>query len=415
MKSKNKPIIYPSGKGSRKMRTTPPNQKPNILTILFSIVATVFVCSSYLVWTYLIRPMMKTHREEATKLNAILSSIADGVIVQDLTGKIEIMNPSAQKIIDNTIDSMLATQEFDEKTRQARLSSLMSFLTNLQFYETEDIEVGQCVLSAHAAPIICAEEKIGSVVVLRDVTAEAEAKRLKDDFITTISHELRTPLSVIRSYNDLHRMSINQIVGAYQANFLRNLENVDEQIDSLLHLIEQMLDLTQISAGALGIDEEEVNLLEIVETEANHWQDSMTNRELIFQLDLPLQAIWVEGDENRLGRVMHNLLKNAYHYTLPGGKVELSVQSMRDRVQINVRDTGVGIVERDKPLIFSRFYRAIHAEDTFEVGGAGLGLFLSKAIVEAHGGRIWFESQVNKGSTFSFTLPTIKPSSNHQS
>lgn len=395
-----------------------PNRSRNILTILLSLAITTFVSIGYIAWAYLIQPIMKAYREEATKLTAILNSIADGVIVQNLAGEIETMNPSAQKIIDETVEAATMPHKIDEKKQQAqiqaRLSSLLSFLTNLRFYQNQDVEIGRRVLSARAAPIVSAEEEIGSVVVLRDVTAEAEANRLKDDFITTISHELRTPLSVIKGYNDLLKMNASHIDGHYRDNFLQNIKNVDENIDTLLNLIEQMLDLTQINAGSLGIDHERLDLLEIVKFEADQWRETMTEKALTYQLNLPQDPIWVTGDEDRLLRVMHNLLKNAYSYTLPGGQVEVAIQSMTHQVQVDVRDTGVGITERDKPLIFSRFFRAIHAEHTYEIGGAGLGLFLSRAIIEAHGGRIWFDSEMNKGSTFSFTLPTISPNSNHR-
>lgn len=405
------------GGSSVKRNTTPSRtQTRNIFAIVVSVVVAVWAIG-YFVWFRLIQPIVKAQQAEATKLNAILNSIADGVLVQGLSGEIETMNPRAQKIIDETIDST-SLQKIDDTTKEARsrarLSSLLSFLTNLHFFETETVEIGRRVLSARAAPIVNAEEKIGSVVVLRDITAEAESKRLKDDFITTVSHELRTPLSVIKGYNDLLRMNADHIFEEHQTNFLRNIERVDQNIETLLNLIEQMLDLTQINAGALGIDRERINLPPIVKAEAEYWRDSMTEKKLDYQLALPNEDIWVQGDENRLTRVVHNLLKNAHHYTLPGGQVEISMQPLPNQVQVSVRDTGVGIAERDKPLIFTRFFRAIHAETTYEVGGAGLGLFLSRAIIEAHDGQIWFESEANRGSTFSFCLPTVTANSNNK-
>ncbi len=397
--------------------TRPPKRNQNFLIGLLALLVTAFVGVGYAVWTGIIQPIMKAYREEATKLNAILNSIADGVIVQNTAGEIETMNPSAQKIIDETVESVYPPQKIGEAKqqaqKQAKLSSLLSFLTNLSFYQTDDVEIGSRVLSAQAAPIVNTEEEIGSVVILRDVTAEAEAKRLKDDFITTISHELRTPLSVIKIHNDLLKFSVDHIDEAYRENFERNLENVDANISTLLDLIEQMLDLTQINAGALGIDQEPVDLRAVIRNEAQQWLESMSDKKLTYTLDLPPEAVWVQGDEDRLIRVLHNLLKNSYSYTPPGGQVEVSMQFQPHQVQVDVRDTGVGIAERDKPLIFSRFFRAIHAENTYEIGGAGLGLFLSRAIIEAHGGKIWFESQVNRGSTFSFCLPTVAGNGNH--
>jgi signal transduction histidine kinase len=102
---------------------------------------------------------------------------------------------------------------------------------------------------------------------------------------------------------------------------------------------------------------------------------------------------------------MNNLISNAYNYTLPGGRVEVSVKQKGDQTQVDVKDTGVGIAKEDQRFLFTRFFRAIHDERTFDVSGAGLGLYMSKAIIEAHNGSIWVESELHQGSTFSFALP----------
>lgn len=382
------------------------------LVTFFAGAAVAAVCG-WLLWYCLVRPVLRRQEQEASKLNAILSSIADGVIVQNLAGDIETMNPSAQQLVDLlTRDFSPASPQLDTTRHgaqvEARLASLLHYLAGLEPYKTQNIEIGRHVLGTRAAPVTTQEGmQVGTVMVLRDITFEVEAKKLKDDFVMTISHELRTPLSVIKGYNDLLRMNAGYVAADHRANFLHHLNSINKYIDDLLDLIEKMLDLTQINAGALGIDRERINLSQVIETETNEWRERMAEKDLTYQVHLPDQALWIEGDENRLARVIHNLLKNAYNYTLPGGTVEVSVQQLPQQVQINIRDTGVGISKRDQPFLFSRFYRAIHAEGTYEIGGAGLGLFLSRAIVEAHGGQIWFESEVKQGSTFSFTLPML--------
>jgi signal transduction histidine kinase len=131
----------------------------------------------------------------------------------------------------------------------------------------------------------------------------------------------------------------------------------------------------------------------------------MEERQIDFSVELPSQPTWILGDQTRLTRVIHNLIKNAWQYTLPGGKVAVMVHRNGEQVQTDVSDTGVGIAPEDQRYLFTRFVRAIHAEHSFELSGAGLGLYTSRAIVEAHGGKLWMNSQLNKGSTFSFTLP----------
>ncbi|MBI1880015.1 MAG: HAMP domain-containing protein [Chloroflexi bacterium] len=356
--------------------------------------------------------LLKIQREEASKLNAILSSIADGVIVQDLGGHTVIMNPAAGKILqamdgDFRYIQPQAVRATGATPAEAGVSPLLNLLTGLEFHETRRFEAGQRVLSALSAPVMTADkEQIGSVVVLRDITREVESERLKDDFITHVSHELRTPLTAIKGYNDLLKMTAAKKLDKRQVSFI---EIIDKNVADLLQLIQEMLDLSQINAGTLGIDQEPVNLSELIDTEVKKWPEKMKERGLNFTVQLPAESIWVEGDWNRISLVVHNLIRNAYDYTLPGGSVEVLLRQENGRGQMDVKDTGVGIAAEQQRYLFTRFFRAIHAESTYEVSGAGLGLYISKAIVEAHQGEIWLESKLNEGSTFSFALPIINP------
>lgn len=362
---------------------------------------------------YVMQQVLRSQKEEASRLNAILSSIADGVIVQDMAGNIVTMNPSAHKILETlSNDFSSEVQDIKAATRQARakarLSSMLNYLAGLEYDDPQDVEIGRRVLNARSAPVVIpGGERFGSVFVLRDITSEVESKQLKDDFITSISHELRTPLAVIKSSNDLLRMRAIDLAEEQTRIFTQTIDSVDKNIAELVALIEQMLDLTQISAGYLGIDREPIDLVEVVRQEAELWRDRVAAKGLAYYLALPDETVWVDGDELRLMRVVRSLLKNAYSYTLAGGTITVSVRSENQQVQVNIQDTGVGIADKHQPFIFARFFRAIHEEHTYEIAGGGLGLFLSQAIIEAHGGRIWFESRVNEGSTFSFILPAL--------
>jgi PAS domain S-box-containing protein len=358
--------------------------------------------------------LLKIQQEEASKLNAILNSIADGVIVQDLEGEILVMNPAAEDIL-AVLDDDLAYAQLQQSQVDIELSTegeitsrWLDSLTGLEFHESHRFEAGRRVLSALSAPVVInpSGEQLGSVVVLRDITREVESERLKDDFITSVSHELRTPLAAIKGYNDLLKMTGDSKLDEQQMQFI---ESIDQNVGDLLNLIQEMLDLSQIDAGELGIDQERVNLSELVQTESKLWQDKMSEKGLTFSTRLSPKTIWVKGDEHRLARVMQNLLKNAYDYTLPGGQVEVVLGQTDGRAEVAVKDTGVGISREHKRFLFTRFFRAIHEESTFEVSGAGLGLYMSKAIIEAHEGEIWVETEPGLGSTFGFTLPMTDP------
>ncbi len=356
--------------------------------------------------------LLKLQQEEASKLNAILNSIADGVIVQDVTGEILITNPAAEVILEKLGDELSLAQfqhnsDKDGRQEDQDTTARLSSLTGLEFHETKRFEMREQVLSALSAPVVTPDgQQLGSVVVLRDITREVESEKLKDDFITSVSHELRTPLTAIKGYNELLRMTAADKLDKQQLQFI---ETIEANVADLLNLIQEMLDLTQIDAGELGIDQEPVNLSELVETRAAGWRDQMAAKGLLFEVNLADEPIWIEGDWNRLGRVIDNLLSNAHAYTLPGGKVELFLSQVNGRAQVDIIDTGVGISEADQRYLFNRFFRAIHAESTYEISGAGLGLYISKAIIKAHpGGDIWVKTSPNQGSTFSFALPIIE-------
>lgn len=363
--------------------------------------------------------LLQLQKEEASKLNAILNSIADGVIVQDTKGDILIKNPAAEEILEKmeenytalpqTVSDPPVTPLFQAETDAALL---LQRLTSLEFRATDRIEMGHQVFSALSAPVITPDnEQLGSVVVLRDITREVESEKLKDEFITSISHELKTPLTAIKGYNNLLRMMREMELPEDETTDrqISIIKTMDEELNDLDNLIQALLDLSQINAGELGLDQEPVDLLKLIKEETRNWIDKMKERNLVLSTRLPDEPVWVEGDYDRLSRVVHHLIKNAHAYTLPGGKVEVCLTRQNGQAQVHVKDTGVGIAPQDQRFIYTRFFRAIHDERTYEVGGAGLGLYTSKAIIEAHHGTIWMKSELHQGSTFSFSLPVIEP------
>ena len=354
--------------------------------------------------------LLQLQEEEASKLNAILNSIADGVIVRDLSGEALIINPAAKAILAELDDDLLDHPSLTvRETAVVPSSSLLEHLTNLHFHESDRLEIGHLVLSASSAPVITSDNsRLGSVVVVRDITREVESEKLKDEFITSISHELKTPLTAIKGYNSLLRMMLDMSPdNELSERQLSIVNTMDKELTDLDNLIQAMLDLSQIDAGELGIDREPLDLSALIANETENWVDKMEERELTFETDVPDEPIWVAGDHSRLTRVVHNLIKNAHDYTLPGGNVEVEIKRENGQALVNIKDTGVGIAPEDQRFLYTRFFRAIHEENTYEVSGAGLGLYMSKAIVEAHDGKIWMNSKPNRGSTFTIALPVV--------
>ena len=232
-----------------------------------------------------------------------------------------------------------------------------------------------------------------------------EATRAKSVFLANMSHELRTPLNAVIGFSDVLSQ---QMFGPLNARQTEYLEDIRTSGQHLLALINDVLDLAKVEAGRLELDSSEFSLREALESVG------MMVRERARSLGIGLDAVIapeigiVRADERKIKQVVLNLLSNAVKFTPAGGRVELGARPEGDGIVVTVRDTGVGIAPADQARVFEEFAQARSAA-TREQEGTGLGLTLSKNFVELHGGRIWVESEVGKGSTFSFTLPQRRP------
>jgi len=265
--------------------------------------------------------------------------------------------------------------------------------------------VGSRVLSALAAPVMAPDgEELGTVVVLRDITREVESERLKDEFITTVSHELRTPLTAIKGYSDLLTMTTDGSLDEHRLEFIRT---INENANQLERQINELLDISQIQAGTLGLERDRLRFSELVGEVVEKWRERMETKGLALRVRFSGGSLWVEGDRDRLIWAIDNLLSNAFNYTLAGKRIEVRVFRENDEARVDVADSGVGVAAADQPFLFKRFFRADN-ELTFSVRGVGLGLFITRSIIELHGGRVWVESELGVGSTFSVALPVIE-------
>lgn len=347
--------------------------------------------------------------EQASELQAILNGIADGVIVLDREGQITTSNPAAQHMLaDISSDSLLdllyqsplalpsGIQGESEMSQPPRASA---------HQQPQRHRLNDHVLSALAAPVVTPSgEELRTVIVLRDITREVEAEELKDGFITNISHELRTPLTAIKGYSDLLLQTINGNQDERQLGFIQIISN---NTDQLMRHINKLIDISEIQAGTLGLQQDRLCFTELIEEVVENWREPIETKELSLRMRLSGGRLWVNGDRRRLMWAIDNLLSNACDYTVAGGSVEVRMYLENNQVHIDVVDTGVGVAVADQAYLFSPFFRA-NNELTFEVRGVGLGLFITRSIIELHGGRVWAESELGVGSTFSFALPLIE-------
>ncbi|RMG95443.1 MAG: HAMP domain-containing protein [Chloroflexi bacterium] len=360
--------------------------------------------------------------KQTSELQAILQSIADGVIVLDTNDQIITSNTAARQLLaDMSFDFMSGPMREltaglhpnnEENGRHSALPDANPATPTDETNPTDEItpaiyrqphryQVGNRVLSALAAPVTTPEgEKVGTVIVLRDITQEAEAEQLKDAFITTISHELRTPLTVIKVYTDLLLKTGNGKLEEKQIRFLQNINKGSEQLE---RHINQLINISEIQAGTINLQKERLDFVKLLQELTSNWEERIREKGLQFETIMPDQPIWIMADEVQLGWAIENLLSNAYNYTLEG-KVTVCAGIENGEACLEVTDTGIGIAAADQEHLFERFFRASNALN-YDVRGVGLGLFITKSVVEMHNGRIWVKSELGQGSTFGITLP----------
>ncbi|HYU19925.1 MAG TPA: ATP-binding protein [Chloroflexota bacterium] len=237
----------------------------------------------------------------------------------------------------------------------------------------------------------------------REVAALKKIDRLKTELLSTVSHELRTPLSSIKGYATTLLEHDRVLSRAETREFL---ETIDSESDRLDEMIRNLLDMSRLEAGVLKMDREPIQMAEVVESCAQRVQ-RLTDRHRIMMAWSCDQL--VEADPRRIAQVATNLLENAVKYSPDGGEIVVGGQIQGDTLVVSVTDQGVGIPTRDLNRVFDRFHR-VEGEISKRVGGTGLGLAICQRLVEAHGGKIWAESRLGKGSTFFFTLPLYERS-----
>ncbi len=338
----------------------------------------------------------RQREEEASKLISVLRSIGDGVVVSDRHGLVRIVNPAAEAILGIRAEAFLGRP----------ISELPGVPADIEAVDDAErmqkFAVGERTVRAHCATVQSSKhEPLGSVVVYHDLTLEEIADRLKTELVATASHELRTPMTSIRGYVDMLLLGTFGEVPEGQREPLRVIK---ANVVRLVLLIEDLLDMSRVEAGEVQLRAERVDVGTVLSEVAQVLAGQFRERRVGLSLDLPPGLPPASADRQRLEQIVVNLIGNACKYTPGGGEVRVALRNGGGELRVEVRDTGVGIPEEARPHIFTPFYRADNPLRD-EVGGTGLGLSITRKLVELHGGRIWFESKVNEGSTFSFTLP----------
>ncbi len=354
---------------------------------------------------------------ERNRSSAILRSMVEGVAVVDAQGRLVFYNRAFSEIL-NLDGAGGGGRPLIEVVRNSELLGLIRKALRGEEGLQTDIVTGivqQRSFSVTAAPVkaletgpmggggaeLGAPEKpSGAVVVLHDVTELRRLERVRQDFVANVSHEFKTPLTAIQGFAE------TLLAGALDDpnNNRRFLEIIRDHATRLARLTDDLLKLARIEAGKLELEFSAVGITELIESCAETTLLKASRKQIVVEIENPpdLPALW--GDASLLHEVLQNLLDNAIQYTPEGGQIRVSATAAAREGVISVTDTGIGIPLAAQERIFERFYR-VDAARSREAGGTGLGLSIAKHIAEAHGGRLWVESAVGRGSTFSFSIP----------
>jgi PAS domain S-box-containing protein len=350
--------------------------------------------------------------QEKRRLDAILEYSADGVLILDSYHRIVVFNRALAQLTRWSAAETLG-RHHDEVFHWARLETDLDMAAAVAggwplpsawpLYVEGDLRRrggGTVSVGITYAPLFDREERLVNIIAnVRDITRFREADEVKSTFISVISHELKTPVALIKGYAD----TLLRRDARWDLETMReSLSVIVEESDRLNHLIDNLLDASRLQAGVLPLEMDQVALDALADRVASRFRTQTQIHEITvrFPPDLPV----VKGDPGRLEEVLNNLLSNAIKYSPNGGTIEISGRALPNEVVVTVSDQGVGIPYEEQSRIFARFFRGVQERHQC-THGAGLGLYLAKAIVEAHDGRIWVESNPGEGAAFSFAVP----------
>jgi len=355
--------------------------------------------------------MLLAQQEEYAKSQAILEGISDGVMVTDADGQVILFNAAAERILGASREWILGRPMTELSGLYGRegldwVETVTEWTSSVTSWEKgafleRRLEIEGRVVSVRIAPVLMQDGFLGTVSVFRDITKEVEAERAKSEFVSTVSHELRTPMTSIKGYTDLLYLGAAGEVNEDQRRFLGIIKS---NVDRLTMLVHDLLDISRIETGRMRFDFKPLSMGQIINELLLAMRAQAEEKDLQLVANVPADLPPVRGDHDRVTQILTNLVANACQYTPSGGQITVTVRFTDGFVQVDVADTGIGIATEDQQKIFERFFRADHPL-VHETDGTGLGLPIVKSLVELHGGRIWVESELGKGSTFSFTLP----------
>ncbi|TSC89183.1 MAG: multi-sensor signal transduction histidine kinase [Parcubacteria group bacterium Gr01-1014_3] len=345
-----------------------------------------------------------------SKYKALLESVGDGLYAIDKEKNIVFMNETAQEMLGlkpGCIGKKFYEQWLNEdekgnpvSTEKRPISIALSGrkISTMIYYVP--LNKPRIPVALTVTPVVLYGKTVGAIGVFRDVTKEQAIDRAKSEFISIASHQLRTPLIGIRWV--IERMIKQK--DEFSEKQKTYLNDISFSAQRLTSMIELLLDVSRIESGAMKITPKPVELVEFMNNYIKEYRLLCLKKKVQITFKSNLKTLTAVTDINALRIILQNLTGNAIDYTPAGGKVDIRLEDREKRFLIVVQDAGIGIARADQKRVFEKFFRAGNAL-TFKTDGAGIGLYVTAEAVKLLGGKIWFESEENKGSTFYVELP----------
>lgn len=342
---------------------------------------------------------------EQSKMENMVESMVEGIIMIDARGELAILNPSAQwmlgfstvnNITSNMVREKMTLLNLPEAFEQSQKAG-RSITKEISVYRNKERKILNCDVTTVKD---LDGYNIGVVTILRDVTQERELDKMKTEFISTVSHELRTPLTIIREGVS---QILDGVLGSVTELQRSCLQLSLEGIDRLGRIIDNLLDISKIEVGKACLNRDMVDIVMLTKEVCNYFSDAAEDKGLEIIDLLPKGPVEVYVDRDKMIQVLTNLINNAIKFT-DRGHIKVSLENTEKSVRCRILDTGRGIAKNDLPKLFNKFqqFNRTHGEGE---KGTGLGLSIVKGIVEEHGGEIHAQSTLNSGSKFEFTIP----------
>lgn len=344
---------------------------------------------------------------EKTRLNTIINSISDGVLVINKAGEAVLYNPAALKLLD--LESIHIEEKIIGRLHPEIAGLINKILSNAEYHpssyssQVEMKSQGELFVEATASPVPHPDNSLaGVVVVIRNITALKKIEQLKSQFVSMVSHELKAPIAAVYGFLNLITDDKIKISDEQQKDYILRSQL---RLDGLLKMVNDLLDISRMEMKTVRREIKQVCVEEIIKSVIELFQVEINKKGISVSLNCESDAACIKADYDEINRLFTNFISNAIKYNKENGSVSISISKSEDYLITEIKDTGIGLKPEEKKKLFSEFFRAKN-ELTKSISGTGLGLSIVKRIVDSYSGKIEVESEFGSGTTFRIFLPS---------